>query len=277
MEMSTLVEPTASSHTGKSKATPPLDKHESTSRKPRKPCETTVVTVMTYNVLYDGDWEAVRELILANPTDILCLQEVAEEAFPNRHVIRPSMIRKALPQTGEYAPLWHRSPKRIGNMTLVRGTITKGKILSTPVSEPYGLMNTVEVAAARFSIANIHMTQMLGPPPVAFPISEVFRLREAIDLTHRASQYRHPVIALGDFNTFWPAPACWKLHRDWQDCRTAVGGRHPATRPTYGLPFVIDHIFVRGNAKILDYRVLEGGGSDHRAVVAKLELPVFHP
>ncbi|MFH1420226.1 MAG: endonuclease/exonuclease/phosphatase family protein [Planctomycetota bacterium] len=232
---------------------------------------------MTYNVLYDGDWDAVRALILSNPVDILCLQEVAEEAFPSRRVIRQSMVREAVPWASEYAPLWHRSPRRIGNMTLVLGSIKKGHILSTPVSQPYGLVNEVEVGGARLTVANIHMTEMLGPPPVAFPVSEVLRLREAIDLTRRFSRCRNPVIALGDFNTFWPAPACWVLRRAWRDCRTVAGGRHAATRRTYGLPFVIDHIFVRGGANVLDYRVIEGGGSDHRAVVARLEVPILRP
>jgi endonuclease/exonuclease/phosphatase family metal-dependent hydrolase len=229
---------------------------------------------MTYNILFDGCWPAVRELIEANPADIICLQEVPTEDFPVPCIARPSQIRRELEGQSDYAALWRRGSRQMGNMTLVRGRIGSGTRLQTGLSQPYGLANELEVAGARLIVANLHLTEMLGPPPLAFPVSEVFRMREVLDVTARFQDARTPVIALGDFNTFWPSPACWLMRRRWRCCDPDARSRRLGTRPTYGFPFVIDHIFVRGGIQVRDCRILEGGGSDHRAVIATLDVPL---
>jgi endonuclease/exonuclease/phosphatase family metal-dependent hydrolase len=238
------------------------------------------IRVMTYNILLGLRWPAVRELIDAHPVDILCLQEVPQAEHADRRAVRLSRIIDHLDRPHDLGMLWHRSPQRCGNLTLVPrdGHISPGKLLAVAEGTPYGWTNDVEVGGVRLTIANVHFTEMLGPPLPTFAVSEVYRLREALDLTRRFGHHRGPVLALGDFNTFWPAPACWVLHRHWTDCRSAAGGRHLATRPTYGLPFVIDHIFLRGGLSVTGYQVLPGGGSDHRAVIATLQIPrLGHP
>ncbi|MBN2560417.1 MAG: endonuclease/exonuclease/phosphatase family protein [Phycisphaerae bacterium] len=246
------------------------------------------ISVMTYNIQMGLNWPAARDLIRANPVDILCLQEVPEPDHVDRQLVRPRQILEDFDWPHDSAMLWYRSPHRIGNMTLTRGFITPGRRLGVPFSKPYGLASEVRIHGGRLTVINIHMTDMLGPPAIAFPVSEMYRLREALDLTHRygrtvrrdsrASRHRNPVIAMGDFNTFWPSPACWVMRRHWTDSRSGgaarTSRRYKATRPTYGLPFIIDHIFVRGGISVLDYQVLDGEGSDHRAVVATLRVPV---
>jgi endonuclease/exonuclease/phosphatase family metal-dependent hydrolase len=242
---------------------------------------------MTYNILLGLRWRAVRELIDAHPVDILCLQEVPEAEHADRRVVRLSRIIDHLDRPHDLGMLWNRSPHRCGNLTLVpRGghlapgrplAVAQGTPLAVAQGTPYGWANDVEVSGVRLTIANVHFTEMLGPPLATFAVSEIYRLREALDLTRRFGHHRGPVIALGDFNTFWPAPACWVMHRHWTDCRSAAGGRHLATRPTYGLPFVIDHIFLRGGISVTGYQVVPGGGSDHRAVIATLQVPRPRP
>ncbi len=230
---------------------------------------------MTYNILLGLDWPAVCELIDAHPVDVLCLQEVPQAEHADRRVVRLSRIIDHLDRPHDLGMLWHRSPHRCGNLTLVPrgGHIFPGKPLAVARGTPYGWVNEVEVRGVRLTIANVHLTEMLGPPLPTFAVSEIYRLRETVDLTRRFGHHRGPVLALGDFNTFWPAPACWVMHRGWTDSRSAAGGRHLATRPTYGLPFVIDHIFLRGEISVTGYQVLPGGGSDHRAVVATFRVP----
>ncbi|MFQ5425426.1 MAG: endonuclease/exonuclease/phosphatase family protein, partial [Phycisphaerae bacterium] len=241
------------------------------------------IRVMTYNILYGWRWEQALDLIQTCPADIIALQEVPDEQNP-RGGAPASRILRDLELPGFCAMLWGRGRDRIGNLTLVRGRIGGGAILKVPWSRPYGIVNEVEVCGVRLTVANVHLTPMIGPPPLTFLPSEIWRLRETLDLTRRSAPAdgssgqpvpgggRPPVIALGDFNTFRPAPACWVMHRGWGDCRGAAGGRYPATRPTYGLPFVIDHIFTRGDVAVLEYDVLDHGGSDHRAVFARLRL-----
>ncbi|MEE8170428.1 MAG: endonuclease/exonuclease/phosphatase family protein, partial [Phycisphaerae bacterium] len=83
-----------------------------------------------------------------------------------------------------------------------------------------------------------------------------------------------PVVALGDFNSFRPAPAYRIAARGMRDCRPFAKTPQPATRPTYGLPVVIDHIFVSPSIRVLDYRVIRAPGSDHYPVLATLQLPL---
>jgi len=231
-----------------------------------------VIRLMTYNIEMGLAWPEALELIRSQTFDVLCLQEVPEELHPNRRVVRPSRILRDLPMPSDLRMLWYRPPRRIGNATFACGRLQPGPALHIPPSKPYGMSTEVEVGGVRLTVFNIHMTEMLGPPLLAFPISEMYRLRESQDLTRRAARLKTPVVALGDFNTFWPSPAAWVLRRDWRDCRTEVGGRHAATRPTYGLPFVIDYILARGDITVLDYQVISGTGSDHRAVRAVVEV-----
>lgn len=233
-----------------------------------------VLRLMTYNVEMGLAWPAALELIRAHPVDVLCLQEIPEEAHPDRRLVRPARVVKDVGLPHDLRMLWYREPRRVGNATFVRGRVAPGPTLCIPLSKPYGMESEVEVGGTRLTVANIHLTEMLGPPLLAFPISEMYRLREAQDLTRRFARCDGPVVAMGDFNTFWPAPAAFVLHRDWRDCRAEVGGRHAATRPTYGLPFVIDHVLVRGDVKVRDYRVIGGPGSDHRAVLVELDVRV---
>ncbi len=244
------------------------------AEKPRRPQPPAAVKirVLSYNILYGCRWTQVRDLLLANPADIICLQEVPQHGHRRPNAVRADQILHDLDRPHSLAMLWYRPPRRVGNMTLVAGSIDKGQILSTSLSQPYGLVNRVVVGGVNLTVVNVHFTEMLGPPPIAFPFSEMLRTREALDLTRRFRGRQEPVLVLGDFNSFWPAPACWVMRTNWTECRRAVGGRHPGTRKTYGLPFVIDHIFVRGPVRVHDYRVIDGGGSDHRAVYAALEV-----
>jgi endonuclease/exonuclease/phosphatase family metal-dependent hydrolase len=232
------------------------------------------VSLLTYNILYGRRWPLALELIRRHPADITCLQEVVEDAHPDPELTTVSTVRRDLDLPHGLAWLWNRPPRRIGNMTLVRsGRIIGERILHERLSEPYGCATGIVLRGARLTVANIHMTHMLGPAPLAFPISEMYRLREALHLTRTYRSAGAPVVALGDFNTFWPAPACWAMRRHWRDARRETGGRHAGTRPTYGLPFVIDHVFIRGDARVKEYRVLDGPGSDHRAIWTVLDVP----
>ncbi|MCZ6698851.1 MAG: endonuclease/exonuclease/phosphatase family protein [Planctomycetota bacterium] len=229
------------------------------------------IRIMTHNILFGWKWGRVLDLIRFERPDIICLQEV-----PHRdHRLGgapPERIIDDLQLPNAYEMLWGAAPNAIGNMTLVRGGVGPGEILKVRWTRPYGIANRVETCGVRLTVANVHLSPMKGPPPLTFLPTEIARFREARDLSRRFATIDTPAVALGDFNTFHPAPGCWVMNRGWTDCRRAAGGRHGATRPTYGLPFVIDHIFTRGHGKVLDYRVIESGASDHRAVIATVRF-----
>lgn len=235
--------------------------------------ETTTIRLMTFNILCGLRWPDVRRLILAQDVDIICLQEVPQDGHCQRGFVRVAEVLGLLGWPYDLRMLWSRRPRQIGNLTLVRGRIEPGPMLKIPLTPAYGFTSRVEVSGARLTVANLHLSPLGGPPPLAFPVTEVLRLREVRHLTKSLGDVGGPTVAVGDFNTFWLAPACWAMRQSWKDCRNEVGGTHLATRPTYGLPFVIDHVFMRGGVTAVDYEVLPGGGSDHRAVIATIQVP----
>ena len=218
---------------------------------------------MTYNIEYGRRWPQVRRVVQAQDADVICLQEVPAELS--------SRISTELEMPHEFQLLRPGHPCRLGNMTLARTQINHGEILHTAF-RVYGFTSSVTVGSIELTVANLHLSPLAGSPLWAFPGAEVLHLTEVIELAQRLGRHRGPAVAAGDFNTFWPAPACWVMRRFWRDCRATVGGRHLGTRPTYGLPFVIDHVFVRGPVSPIGYEVLPGGGSDHRAVMATLQI-----
>lgn len=234
---------------------------------------TMTIRLMTFNIQCGLCWPEVRRLIVAQDVDVICLQEVPQEGHCQRDFVRAAKVLDLLGWPHDLRMLWSRPPRQIGNLTLVRGRIEPGPVLRIPLTQAYGFTSRIEVGGARLTVANLHLSPLGGPPPLAFPVTEILRLREVLDLTKRLGDDRDPMVAVGDFNTFWPAPACWVMRRSWNDCRSEVGGDHLPTRPTYGLPFVIDHVFMRGGITAVDYEVLPGGGSDHRAVIATLQVP----
>lgn len=233
-----------------------------------------VIRVMTYNVWLGMQWEEARETIHNHPADILCLQEVAVEDHPRRDFVRPSQIAAEFAGECNYQPLWRQGRGWLGNMTLVRcGRLGATTVLHCRSSEPYGTWSHVSMGRCEFVVANIHLTPMLGFPPLAYLMSEPLRTREAVHLARCIRRSSCPVIALGDYNTFWPSPGYLAAASGMRDCRSAGRGPRMATRPTYGLPFVIDHIFVTPQVEVLDYDVIDAPGSDHRPVVATVKLP----
>ena len=228
---------------------------------------------MTYNIQCGLNWPDVRRLILNREVDIVCLQEIPQAGHTNHDLVRLSKVIGLLDWPYDLQMLWNRHPRRIGNLTLTRGRIRHGEVLRIAMTQAYGFTSHVEIDGAGLTVANLHLSPLLGPPPLAFAVTEVLRVRELLHLNTHFQTAGGAVVAAGDFNTFWPAPGCWLMRRAWRDCRAEVGGTHGATRRTYGLPFVIDHCFVRGGIRPLGYEVVPGGGSDHRAVIATLEVP----
>ena len=268
--MTSVISPDVSATSSEALAAPGLF-YQATSA--RSQAETATIRLMTFNIQCGLQWPDVRRLILAQDVDIICLQEVPQHGHSRRGFVRVSQVLGLLDWPHDLRMLWSRHPRQIGNLTLVRGRIEPASVLRIPLTQAYGFTSRVEVGGARLTVANLHLSPLGGPPPLAFPATEVFRFREVRHLTKSLADDRGPTVAVGDFNTFWPAPACWAMRRSWKDCRNEVGGTHLATRPTYGLPFVIDHVFLRGGVTAVDYEVLPGGGSDHRAVIATIQVP----
>ena len=231
------------------------------------------IRFLTYNILFGRNWRESLAVIRDADADVICLQEIVPD---DSHHAPSCSIERVADDIGmpyDFAYLWGKARKRLGNATFAKDGVFEREVLRAWPTPAYGLANRVAVGDMRFQVANIHLSPMWGPAPLMFLPSECLRRIEAGHLSSWAERAADPIVAAGDFNTFSIAPAYRRMARDWRDARRAVGHRVRPTRPTYGLPFVIDHIFVRGAAETCDYTVFPGGGSDHRAVLATLKLP----
>ncbi|HPF40694.1 MAG TPA: endonuclease/exonuclease/phosphatase family protein [Phycisphaerae bacterium] len=237
------------------------------------PTRTGPIRLLTYNILFARKWRESLAVIRDADADVICLQEVVPEDSLHESDCGIERIIDDIGMPCDFAWLWGKGQKRLGNATFARDGVTAREILKARPTPAYGLANRVDVAGAQLTIANIHLSPMWGPAPLMFLPSECFRRMEATHLSRWSRGATGPIVAAGDFNTFPHAPAYRRMASEWTDARSASTSRQPPTRPTYGLPFVIDHIFVRGAAEICDYTVIAGGGSDHRAVLATLKLP----
>jgi endonuclease/exonuclease/phosphatase family metal-dependent hydrolase len=83
---------------------------------------------------------------------------------------------------------------------------------------------------------------------------------------HLATEARPDAVLAGDMNTWGPLVRVFMP--GWR--RAVVGATWPATRPHSQ----IDHVIVRGAFVARSGRVLPDAGSDHRPVVAELDLAV---
>lgn len=243
----------------------------------RAPGATRVtLRLATYNIWCGRHWPLALETLRQHPADILCLQEVLPDGSrAARRESRPTLTRIAAELGGSfrYELLWKRVERPCGNLTLARGHVRPATVLRTPSSEPYGILTDIEIRGVRIRVANLHLAPLPGLPFLSFVPTELLRMREMLDFERRTHGHDGPLIACGDYNSFNPAPAYRIAARQLRDARRAFGGRHPATRPTYGLPFVIDHVFVSTHFAVEDYRVVVSGGSDHRLVFTTLSCP----
>ncbi len=231
------------------------------------------IRILTYNILFGRRWSESLAVIRDADADVICLQELVPEGSSYEPAVPLDQIADDIGMPHDFAFLWGKNKKRIANMTLARDGVSDRRLLRAWPTPAYGLVNRVQVSDVQFTMANVHLSPMLGPPLLMFLPSEGLRLNEVGHLSRWASTCLGPVVAAGDFNTFSVAPAFRRMKRDWQNARDVAKSKIRPTRPTYGIPFVIDHVFVRGDAVLCDYDVMPGGGSDHKAVLATIKLP----
>jgi len=218
----------------------------------------------------------MRDLILAAEADVICLQEVPNRAYPLPSVAPREVICADIQHPHACEMLWFDGLRHVGNMTLVRGQIGPTAQLCIPGRPPYAIVNEVTCGQARFILVNVHLTPVESPLLINFWPSEFIRVREARDLNQACEDAMLPVVAAGDFNSFQPTPSMQTLASAWRDSRAARRGGPFATRPTFGLPLVLDHVLLRGDVRAESYEVIDSDASDHRPVLVTLSLPAVN-
>lgn len=140
---------------------------------------------------------------------------------------------------------------------------------------PYrdGFVGHIEVDGAPVEVITIHLANPIDGPTGKFGE----RRRQLAAVTPRLALPGRRVL-LGDMNSTPAWPAYWKLRRhmddaiaDWAGREGVMPQRTWAYRPSWRAMLRIDHVFTDGLIAT-DVAVRKVEGSDHRAVIADLEL-----
>jgi endonuclease/exonuclease/phosphatase family metal-dependent hydrolase len=239
--------------------------------------------VVSYNVLFrGGSPRATLAVLRAEHADVLCLQEVtpAWRARLDAALGAEYPHSTARPHAGTHGlAIYSRFPidavadldddagRAIARCVRVRGRpaalIVCDVHLASPAAlfrEPLALVSGFEANAAR------RLRQ--------------WRALRAL-VRERYPGIRHLVVA-GDLNTLPEDPLYEEARRDLVDAWAEAGSGPAATFPA-GVPFPprpvvrLDYVLASPSLAAREARVVAGGGSDHRAVRARLALPAADP
>ena len=130
--------------------------------------------------------------------------------------------------------------------------LSLGKLRRDPASRAV-IRCTTALGGAELTVHGTHMSHITHLSPAQY--RRLARLLSPLD---------RPGVLAGDMN-MWGPPAS-SFFRGWR--RAVVGRTWPAHRPHSQL----DHVLVTPALRVVDARVVDGTGSDHRPVVVTLAL-----
>lgn len=242
----------------------------------------TTLRVMTYNIRSgNGNLAGTTAAIRALAPDVVALQEVdVHWAARSDFADQATALGRKLGMQVRFAPIYiipdsavpGRPPREFGVALLSRfpialfrnDTLTR---LSTQVQNPVPLrmpgllIATLDVHGSPVFVLNTHLDYRRDPSIRAAQVREMLA---HIDTTI-------PTLVFGDMNASPSAaelqPLLARLHDAW----SAAGGpgfTYPADAPTER----IDYILTSSHFRVRDARVPATAASDHRPVVADLQL-----
>ena len=251
------------------------------------------VSVLTYNVLFRGsDPSASLDAIAAHPADLVLVQELTP-AFARRLRARRIGPRASL----------HPLAGTAGLGVISRTKVRREVLLRNDRGTPFAQCFETTIAGADVAVCNVHLLS----PAAVLRRPATFRRDFARNARTRAEQWRQIVahlasrrvaltVVAGDLNTLEYEPlhaAFTRAHVDAFRARKAgIGGTFP--NPTVRLaawigsawagrlaPIAgwlpravrIDYVLASPQMAVRGAEVIGGGGSDHHAVRAQLQLP----
>lgn len=225
--------------------------------------------VMAFNVQYDSKSpDASLTLIEKRAPELACLEELTT-AYAARFKQR----------LGGHFPHRAFSPRRDGTWGIGLATrlpLVSSEVFAQAPSQMPAVSGVVKLGDQQVVVICVH----LFPPGArrrkgesllaAMDENAKLRARQAGALVKRLAGEKRPVLLLGDFNESDSGDAVATLIKAGFT-RAPTGATWPAGLPVAPAVVGIDHILARG-ARLSEASV-EAGGSDHKAVSARLELP----
>ena len=223
--------------------------------------------VLQYNIFYNNDdLEAVLDEITTANADVVAIHELLPETWST---LEPELAEQ---YPHRYAvPFDEFEGQPSGGMAL----LSRAPLDPIEVDAQYSPPDRVLLAAS--TQLNGQQVRLIGLHPHASRFeSRKIELREAQieGVVELASTATTPVIVLADMNVTPTSHVYTDLLSDlgWRDPHKVAGW--DATWPTWGGPlgFPIDHVLVSNDFAIHGVTTSNGGGSDHRSVVAEVSF-----
>jgi len=243
--------------------------------RPAPQAATTALVAMTTNLYKaNGAHEAIAETILASGADLVAVQELR----PPQAKALAERLREAFP----YQDL-HPGRDAEGMGLFSRYPITQRDTIRLDGANPIQVARLL-IGQQPLALINMHpRIPMLKQGRLGLPLglSARERAEDVAAIVRTAERLPKPSLIMGDMNTTPYCPEYQSLPTDWRDAHDVAGRglglSYPVDAPFFGFPspiplFRIDHLFLRGP---IACRSLQRGrmpGSDHRYLVAQLDI-----
>jgi endonuclease/exonuclease/phosphatase (EEP) superfamily protein YafD len=218
------------------------------------------LTVLTANLYHEPRAAAgIVAVVRRERPDVLSLQEVTP---PVAAALDEAGLRRLLPER-----LQDARPRGFGSAVYARVPLDRAAV-------PAGQT----VTAARLRVRGAPSVEVLAVHPRA-PLTEhrMDEWRADLRALPRATPRGAVRVLAGDFNaTLDHAELRRVLEFGYEDAADEVGHGLRATWPSnrrFPPPVTIDHVLADERCGVRDVRVIDVPASDHRAVLAELELP----
>jgi len=242
------------------------------------------VTVLVYNIhagkdAAGGDNVArIAELVRGTGADLVLLQEVDRNTQRSGPADQPAALARLTGYSVAFGRTIGFQGGDYGIALLSRWPIQRDTLIPLAVAAAGGtgevreqrgvLVATVAAPGGSLAVLNTHLDASGA---------DDWRVREIADVVRVAAAKRGdglPMLLGGDFNARPESPVHGELReagfRDaWPECGTGDALTFPAAAPDRR----IDYLYLAGETRCVDARVLPDQASDHRALLVRIRVP----
>ncbi|MEU2347712.1 endonuclease/exonuclease/phosphatase family protein [Modestobacter sp. NPDC049651] len=233
------------------------------------PTASRPLRLVSLNMLHGrADPAATRDLVAATDADVLALMEVTPEAVT---ALLDAGIADLLPEA-HVVPAGEGQPAGAGGAMWTRLEVASRTVLPGRFGQPVARL--VLPGAPDVEVTAVHTH------PPARSSEHVRRWTEELALLGEPDDDVLRVLA-GDFNATVDHAAFRRLlGTGWVDAAQATGQSWRATWQPEGLPeprLTLDHVLADPRVGVRSFGVVRVPGSDHRALVTELRVPLTGP
>lgn len=242
----------------------------------KKPILSTRIKVMTYNVFFKNKSpnNTIRLILKENP-DILFIQELTPKwaAILNKKLGNTYPYKLLKPLDGTHG---------IGIYS--KHQLSNHQLLNNSYNKPYAQIADLRIGQNKVQLLNSH----LASPAVAIENRDEFfslycqnyktrknQLQTLTAIAKKNTKKFQAQLIVGDLNTMKYEPIFKSLKFSWVDSHSVSGkglGFNFPHSSRIAPILTLDYILGKGQIKFIETNVIEGGGSDHLAIVSTMEI-----